>query len=510
MSPSPTYPGVYIEEVDGTMREIVGVDTSMTAFIGSTPRGVENEPVEVTGFADFTRVFGNLSADHPMGFAVNQYFQNGGGRALVIRVTNGARAATGSADTLNLVAASAGAWGMGLTISITHPDPVLFPDAAADELFNLSVTDSSTGAMETFENVSVLSDHSRLVTTKLEQHSNLVRIAGTLPPARPAQVNGVAFNADGADGLTITDAQISGPALAASRHGLWALEKAGLFNLLCIPPFSLDAAGDIGAQTRSAAARYCLDRRAIFIADPLHAWSGASDLTDPVTGLDGAAWGMARNANTALYYPRIIQPNPLLGGQLSEFAPCGAIAGIIVRTDTKRGVWKAPAGRDAVLSSVAALALDISQADNGVLNEQGVNCLRSLPGIGRVVWGSRTLAGSNRQASEWKYLPVRRTALYIEESLFRGTHWAVFEPNDERLWARIRLAAGAFMQGLFRQGAFQGTSPKEAFFVKCDSETNSRSDIDNGILNLLVGFAPLKPAEFVVIKIQKTAGQTGT
>ncbi len=270
MSPSPTYPGVYIEEVDGAARKIVGVDTSMTAFIGSTPRGVENEPVEVTGFADFTRVFGHLSADHSMGFAVNQYFQNGGGRALVIRVTNGARAATGSADTLNLVAASAGAWGMGLTISITHPDPVLFPDAAADELFNLSITDSSTGATETFEKVSVLSDPPRLVTTKLEQHSNLVRIAGTLPPARPAQVNGVAFNADGADGLSITDAQISGPALAASRQGLWALEKAGLFNLLCIPPFSLDAAGDIGAQTRSAAARYCLDRRAIFIADPLH------------------------------------------------------------------------------------------------------------------------------------------------------------------------------------------------------------------------------------------------
>ena len=510
MSPSPTYPGVYVEERGSGVREIVGVDTSITAFIGSAPRGVENEPVEVTDFAGFMRIFGNLSANHPMGFAVNQYFQNGGGRALVIRVTNGATAATGSADTLNLVAASAGVWGADLTISITHPDPVLFPDAATDELFNLNVTDSSTGATETFENVSVLSDHSRLVTTELEQHSNLVRVAGALPPARPAQINGVAFSTDGADGLSITDAQISGPALAASRQGLWALEKAGLFNLLCIPPFSLDAAGDIGAQTRSAAARYCLDRRAIFIADPLHAWSGASDLTDPLTGLDGADWGLARNANTVLYFPRIAQPNPLLGGQLSEFAPCGAIAGIIARTDTQRGVWKAPAGRDAVLRSVSTLALDISRADNGVLNEQGVNCLRSLPGIGRVVWGSRTLAGSTRQASEWKYLPVRRTALYIEESLFRGTHWAVFEPNDEPLWARIRLAAGAFMQGLFRQGAFQGTTPKDAYFVKCDSETNSTADINNGILNLVVGFAPLKPAEFVVIKIRITAGRTGT
>jgi phage tail sheath protein FI len=205
-----------------------------------------------------------------------------------------------------------------------------------------------------------------------------------------------------------------------------------------------------------------------------------------------------------------MQPNPHLDGQLDEFAPCGAIAGIIARTDATRGVWKAPAGLDATLRSVPALALNISSSDNEVLNKLGVNCLRSLPRMGRVVWGSRTLAGGNRLASEWKYLPVRRTALYIEESLFRGTHWAVFEPNDETLWARIRLATETFMQGLFRQGAFQGARPRDAYFVKCDAETTSQSDINNGILNLMVGFAPLKPAEFVIIKVQKTAGQTGT
>jgi hypothetical protein len=510
MSPSPTYPGVYIEEDAGGVRHITGVDTSITAFIGSALRGVENEPVDVASFADFTTIFGNLSGEHPMGFAISQFFQNGGGKAIVIRVGNGATPATGSADTLNLVAASAGNWGSGLAVSITHPDPVVSPDAAANELFNLIIHDTSTGITETFEGVSVLSDHNRLVTTELEQHSSLVRTAGTLPPARPAEVSGVSFNPNGSDGLTIADAQVSDPALAALQHGIWALEKAGLFNLLCIPPFSLDAAGDIGAQTRSAAANYCLERRAIFIADPLHAWSGANDLVNPVTGLDGAAWGLARNPNTALYFPRIVQPNPLLEGQLSEFAPCGAIAGIISRTDATRGVWKAPAGREAMLRSVSALSLEISQADNGILNQLGVNCLRSFPGMGRMVWGSRTLAGDSRQASEWKYLPVRRTALYIEASLFRGTHWAVFEPNDEALWARIRLAVGTFMQNMFRQGAFQGTSSRDAYFVKCDSETTSQSDINNGHLNLVVGFAPLKPAEFVIIKIKKTAGQTGT
>jgi phage tail sheath protein FI len=139
-----------------------------------------------------------------------------------------------------------------------------------------------------------------------------------------------------------------------------------------------------------------------------------------------------------------------------------------------------------------------------------VNCLRSMPAAGRVIWGSRTLQGNDRLASEWKYVPVRRTALFIEESLFRGTQWVVFEPNDEPLWAQIRLNLGAFMHNLFRQGAFQGTTPKEAYFVKCDKETTTQTDINSGIVNILVGFAPLKPAEFVVIKIQQIAGQIET
>jgi len=136
-----------------------------------------------------------------------------------------------------------------------------------------------------------------------------------------------------------------------------------------------------------------------------------------------------------------------------------------------------------------------------------VNCLRSLPAAGRVIWGSRTLQGNDRLASEWKYVPVRRLALFLEESLYRGTHWVVFEPNDEPLWSQIRLNIGAFMHNLFRQGAFQGKSPNEAYFVKCDKETTTQTDINLGIVNILVGFAPLKPAEFVIIKIQQMAGQ---
>ena len=146
--------------------------------------------------------------------------------------------------------------------------------------------------------------------------------------------------------------------------------------------------------------------------------------------------------------------------------------------------------------------------DNGDLNPLGINCIRNFPsGYGIVLWGARTLRGADVLTDQWKYLPVRRTALYIEESLYRGTKWVVFEPNDEKLWAQIRLNIGAFMHDLFRKGAFQGTDPKKAYLVKCDSETTTQEDIDRGIVNILVGFAPLKPAEFVIIQIEQLTNQ---
>ena len=183
------------------------------------------------------------------------------------------------------------------------------------------------------------------------------------------------------------------------------------------------------------------------------------------------------------------------------------VAGIIARTDGTRGVWKAPAGLDAALNGVQGLQANLSDGDNGVLNPLGINCLRSFPVSGRVVWGSRTMRGADLLADDYKYLPVRRLALYIEESLYRGTQWVVFEPNDEPLWSQIRLNVGAFMHDLFVKGAFQGASPRDAYFVKCDKETTTQNDINLGIVNVVIGFAPLKPAEFVIIQLQQMAGQ---
>jgi phage tail sheath protein FI len=170
-------------------------------------------------------------------------------------------------------------------------------------------------------------------------------------------------------------------------------------------------------------------------------------------------------------------------------------------------VWKAPAGLDAGLNGIQGLSVSLTDAENGQLNPLGINCLRTFPAAGSVVWGSRTLRGADQLADEYKYVPVRRLALFIEESLYRGTKWVVFEPNDEPLWAQIRLNVGAFMQNLFRQGAFQGQTPREAYFVRCDKTTTTQNDINQGVVNILVGFAPLKPAEFVIISLQQMAGQ---
>jgi phage tail sheath protein FI len=195
---------------------------------------------------------------------------------------------------------------------------------------------------------------------------------------------------------------------------------------------------------------------------------------------------------------------------LDEFVPCGIIAGVMATTDVERGVWKAPAGIDAGLNGIAGLNVNLTNDENGLLNPLGINCLRTFPIVGTVVWGARTLRGADMLADDYKYVPVRRLALFLEESLYRGTQWVVFEPNDEPLWAEIRLNVGAFMHNLFVQGAFQGQTPKDAYFVKCDKETTTQNDINLGIVNIVVGFAPLKPAEFVIIKIQQIAGDIQT
>jgi phage tail sheath protein FI len=214
-------------------------------------------------------------------------------------------------------------------------------------------------------------------------------------------------------------------------------------------------------------------------------------------------------ANSAMYFPWVSAPDPLAGGRVALMPPCGLIAGVYAATDASPGVWKAPAGIDAGLGGITGLQYTLTDAQNGNANQVGLNCLRYFPSYGNVVWGARTLVGADTVGSQWKYVPIRRFTLFLESSLYDGTQWVVFEPNDETLWGQIRLNVGAFMQGLFLKGAFQGTTPQQAYFVKCDAENNPQASINQGIVTVEVGFAPLYPAEFVIIQIQQmSAGLT--
>jgi phage tail sheath protein FI len=274
--------------------------------------------------------------------------------------------------------------------------------------------------------------------------------------------------------------------------GIYALQQVEAFDLLIIPRTSVLADGE-AKSVIAAAESLCEDRRAFYIMDP-----------NPVfLPPDMIQWvsQIGRSANAAVYFPNIRVLSDLGRARLITLPPSGAVAGVFARMDAARGEWKTPAGNEAVLLDVSGLDRTLSEAEIDALNSADVNCLRQLPNIGTVIWGARTLSSN----PDWKYIPVRRMALFIEESIDKGTEWAVFEPNGEPLWAKIRLQVGAFMDDLFRRGAFQGSSPDKAYFVKCDAETNTTEDVQNGIVNILVGFAPLRPAEFVIIRIRQSA-----
>jgi len=529
-----SYPGVYVEEIPSGVRTITGVATSIAAFVGRAAKGPTDAdpdgPVTINSYGDYERVFGALDPAFPMGYAVRDFFMNGGAQAIVVRLYKG-DASTAAAQlaitNLPLQAASAGTWGNQLRVRIDNhvsTDVATLYGLAATDLFNVTVRDMSSGAQESFLNVSV-KESPRRVDRVLKASSSLIRVASSLslpattPPAAMSDTvppNKTVWDQDGTssgvstsaiDSAGLDDASYNGDPDA--KTGMYALKKVDLFNLLCIPA---DVRGsDTSTSVYQTAMGFCVERRALLIVDAPVAWTSAGAITQSnnaaltALGLNGTA---ARNA--ALFFPRVIQSDPARQGQLDTFVPCGIVAGVMARTDTQRGVWKAPAGLDAALNGVQGLSTVLTDAENGMLNPLGVNCLRSFPLSGPVVWGSRTLRGADQLADDYKYIPVRRLALYIEESLFRGTQWVVFEPNDEPLWAQIRLNVGAFMQNLFRQGAFQGKSPTDAYFVKCDGETTTQNDINLGIVNIVVGFAPLKPAEFVVIQLQQMAGQIQT
>ncbi|HEX6747314.1 MAG TPA: phage tail sheath C-terminal domain-containing protein [Longimicrobium sp.] len=527
-----SYPGVYVEEVPSGVHTIAGVSTSDTAFVDFFARGPVNDPQRITSFGDFERVFGGLDERSEASFAIQQYYRNGGSVAWVVRVDTGGTPAGillqgGSPleDSLLLAAVSPGVWGNNLQVGVDYrsSDPAT--------LFNLVIREvrvvngrNTVVDSEIHRNLSMDVEHPRYVMTTVNEGSRLVTVLSAGLGERPAATGsdvtapGVLGDADSSafDAFgDLPDVDGTDPAVAASDggtpdsgaliDGMHALDTIApyVFNILCIPAAAaLEQEGHFAVL--ADAEPYCLDKRAFLIVDIPAEVETPGDMTGFLTALEGEG---LRSRNAAVYFPRLTIADRLKEDRPRNVGASGTLAGVYARTDAQRGVWKAPAGTEATLVG-ASLVTRITDGENGGLNPLGVNALRSFPIYGGVAWGARTLDGADQQASEWKYIPVRRLALYLEESLFQGLKWVVFEPNDEPLWAQIRLNVGAFMQNLFRQGAFQGKTPKEAYLVKCDSETTTQNDIDRGIVNIVVGFAPLKPAEFVIIKIQQLAGQT--
>jgi phage tail sheath protein FI len=510
-----THPGVYVQELPSGSRTITGVATAITAFVGRALRGPVDTPTVVTSFADFERQFGGLWRDSGLGYAVRDYYGNGGSTAVVVRLAGGAAAATAAATSagldaggLALSAASPGRWGDALEVEVraaTGPEAAQVAaqqGVEVDQLFHLLVREGPADAPrleESHLNVTV-ADGPRQVDDVL-RGSLLLAAPATLPddPPEPGAYTVADGGTAGSDGGDLVPGDYVGAGHADAKRGLHALLDADLFTLLCLPPSRPD--GDLPDAVWSDALALCRDRRAFLLVDP-----PAAETTPGAVRTWLEARGLTPDGrNGALYFPRIRRFDPLRDNAVRAFVPSGAVAGVMARTDTARGVWKAPAGTEAGLSGVTGLAVTLTDGENGLLNPYGINCLRTFRTIGSVVWGARTLRGADVLADDYKYVPVRRLALFLEETLWRSTQWVVFEPNDEPLWAQVRASVGAFLQDLFRQGAFQGTTPRDAYFVRCDAETTTQYDIDRGIVNIVVGFAPLKPAEFVVLSVQQKA-----
>lgn len=428
------------------------------------------------------------------------------------------------AEVLTLQAANPGGWGNQLTVSLDRHNITAHSaqryqaeHLTENDLFNIDVIytrDDGSVDTERFTNVTVnrvqvgnkpvanrldlvLAANSRYVRVPLDTDGKTPVMPSTPPVAGQATPTGTASGGD--DGAPLSQTTYLGD--EDQKTGLYMLKKTDLFNLLCIPPDQRTPATDTDPSVYQEALALCVARRAMLIVDPPCAWAGhyAQGELARIQPTDLYLTGeQARNA--AVYFPRVVKEDVLMDGQLDVFPACGAIAGVIASTDVQRGVWKAPAGQNAGLANIRGLEISLNDPEQGMLNVLGINCLRNLSVIGPVIWGARTLRGADVLSDDFKYLSVRRLALFIEESLYRGTRWAVFEPNNEALWSSLRLSINAFMGDLAKQGAFYG------FKIKCDADTNPQTNIDLGIVTVLVQYAPVKPAEFVVLQFQQQAG----
>ncbi|WP_287128394.1 phage tail sheath subtilisin-like domain-containing protein [Candidatus Cyanaurora vandensis] len=519
MPVTPTYPGIYIEELPSNARTITAAPTSVAVFSGySHPYRTRNfdTAVEIFNFTDYEREFGGLYdsglIEINLAHAVNQFFLNGGSVAYVVGLepkyynSSGAAVGGGTIPRPETNIGDIQFQGLEPTDQTTMTVTVNNLSATSDTADILIAYGSR---VEVFRGVNLNATSPDYIEKRLGTDSDptaarsaLVRVRPT-PPA--IAYSGV-FTAALQQSLPMATLPVgfAGTFSATDFTQVFqadsSLDKVRIFNLLVLP-------GVVANEILSAALAFCERKQAFFIMDP--APQAGADSSNPlVPPINDFVDALPKSPNGALYFPYLRTTNPL-NGRVLELPPSGYVAGIYARTDLNRGVWKAPAGLETTLLNTIGVVDRGRMTDprQGVLNPRGVNCLRSFPGVGTVVFGARTLVTENPAFQQYRYVPVRRLTLFIEQTLYRNLGWAVFEPNDEPLWLALRTTVDNFMLSLFSQGAFQGGTPSLAFQVKCDASTTTQTDIDNGVVNLIVAFRPLKPAEFIVIKIAQLAGQ---
>ncbi|MFB0633282.1 phage tail sheath family protein [Streptomyces sp. AB3(2024)] len=529
--PSYLSPGVYVEEVASGSRPIEGVGTSVAAFVGLAPTGPLNEPTLVTNWTQYVAAFGDFTDGYYLAHSVYGFFNNGGSAAYVVRVggsagdaagrgeASGSAAVSGSSAPAALPAAEPRRLGTfavaALAEGVGGPLSVEVSDAEGEgpaERFKLVVKDGDK-PVESFD-VTAKKGSRAYVVTQVKERSKLIAVTEAAPSAPPARPENQTVTLPAPPPAPVEPAAPAGPAAgshpgpaqylgdSADRTGFGGLEAVDEISMVAVP--DLMAAYQRGAIDLEAvkAVQLGLIAHCELMGDRVA-------IIDPPPGMnarDIRVWRQ-ETANydskyAALYYPWIKSFDPATG-QSRLVPPSGHVAGIWARNDSERGVHKAPANE--VVRGAVDLELQITRGEQDLLNPIGVNCIRAFPGRGIRIWGARTLSSD----PAWRYLNIRRYFNYLEESILIGTQWVVFEPNDHNLWARIRRNVSAFLVNEWRGGALFGQSPEQAYYVKCDEETNPAESVDLGRVICEIGIAPVKPAEFVIFRLAQFSSGNG-
>jgi phage tail sheath protein FI len=512
MSPEYLSPGVYVEEVDKGTKPIEGVGTAMAAFVGFAEQGPINQPTFIPNWTEFVNTFGGFLKGVYLAPAIYGYFQNGGGRCYVTRLPGGEEEATEpkavtalrsraqpTIESLTVTALEAGAAGAAISVEVTRPAGEDVPE----DQFNLVVRSGTTE--EVFENLTFSkAKGARNVVDVVNKQSKLIQVA------EKESALSMAERVPNTDTYSLAIGEVKSTALvkvstdviigdASERTGISGFEVADEVTMVCCPDLmALYQTGNLSMDgvkaVQLAMIAHCenmKDRFAILDCPPGLTPQQVKDWRMKETGYD-TKYG-------AVYYPWIRIANPLGNGESVLVPPSGYMAGIYARSDTERGVHKAPANE--VVRGAMAVEMQITKSEQDILNPVGINCIRAFPGRGIRVWGARTLSSD----ASWRYINVRRLFNFIEKSIELGTQWVVFEPNDMDLWARIRRDINAFLTMVWRSGALFGATPAQAFYVKCDEEINPSESRDLGQVIIEVGLAPVKPAEFVIFRISQWA-----